>query len=148
MSLTVKYPVTVRVRVTERWKLKVAGELQEALRRAEHELGQLEAGLRRLEGSGEQAWREHAQNEIRRLRERRAQILEQLRQLARVEPGTEVVQGQVEGLVRVGLGDCWDLATGAEVVLQDGVVVEIRSRGRSYVGGTPEAPPGGDGGRG
>lgn len=134
VSLTVKCPVTVKVRVTDRWKLRVAGELQEALRRTEQELAQLEGQLRRLQGAGEQeAWREHAQNEMRRRQERKSQILEQLRHLARLEPGTEVVQGQVEGLACVVVGDRWDQVTALEVVLEDGVVVEIRT-GR-------EAPP-------
>ena len=148
-SLTVKCPVTVKVRVTERWKLRMAGELQETLRRTEQELLQLEGQLRRLQRVGEQAagepgageptvreqgagrdhaaWREHVQNEVRRRQERRSQILGQLRQLARLEPGSEVVQGQVEGLARIRVGDRWDQVVGAELILEDGVVVEIRT---------------------
>lgn len=133
--LTVRCPVTVRVRVTDRWKLKTAGEWQEALRRTEQELLQMEAQLRRLQGAGEPApWREQAQSEVRRLRERRAQLLEQLRHLARLEPGSEVVQGQVEGLAHLRVGDRWDAVTSAEVVLEDGVVVEIRTGWRSRPG--------------
>lgn len=131
MTLTLRCPVTIKVRVTDRWKKRVAGEWQEALRRTEQELAQLETQLRRLPGAGEQAvaLRQQVEGELRKRQERKAQLLEQLRQLARLEPGTEVTQGQAEGLVPLKVGEVWAEVMSAEVVLEDGVVVEIRGGG-------------------
>ena len=129
MTLLVKCPLTVKARVTDRWKMRVAAELQETLRRTEQELAQIEGQLRRLQGAGgEQAQnaRRQLEAEVHKRQERRAYLLEQLRGLARLQNGAEVVQGQAEGLVPVRVGDRWEAPFGCEVLLEDGLVVEIR----------------------
>jgi len=129
VTLLVKCPLTVKARVTDRWKMRVAAELQETLRRTEQELAQIEGQLRRLQGAGgEQAQNARGQleAEVHKRQERRAHLLEQLRGLARLQNGAEVIQGQAEGLVPVRVGDRWEAPFGCEVLLEDGLVVEIR----------------------
>jgi 2-keto-4-pentenoate hydratase/2-oxohepta-3-ene-1,7-dioic acid hydratase in catechol pathway len=53
-------------------------------------------------------------------------VIRELKEIARLEPGTEIVRGTVQGTVEVRPGDDWLRLLSAEIVLEDGRVVEIR----------------------
>jgi hypothetical protein len=102
--------VTVKAVVTERLKEQLAADFQAALARldgapAPDELGSAERSKRL---------------------QQREQLLARMKELAKLELGTEVVQGTVEGEIEVRTGDEWGRLSGAEIVLKDGRVVAIR----------------------
>lgn len=125
-GIMIKRAVTVKARMTEKLKRKMAFELQEALRRLDLELKELDLRLRPVASNKNQVQAEMEEERARRL-EQKAALLEKLRLLARLELGTEVVQGSLEGMVELSPGDNWERVTAAEIVLEDGVVVEIRN---------------------
>lgn len=125
-GIWLKRPVVVKARLTESLKKKMAYELQEALRRLDLELKELDFRQKQLsaeKGGG----RVDLDAERNRRLEQKNELLERLKLLARLQLGTEVVQGSLEGLVEVAPGDSWERVTGAEIVLEDGVIVEIRN---------------------
>lgn len=131
MSIVILRPVVVKARVTEDLKKRLAADLQESIRGVEQELQQVEfqfkrAALLAAKAGANPALMEQLEHEKNRLSERKAQILEQLKEIARLEPGSEIIRGTVQGTVEVRPGDDWSKLIAAEILLEDGRVVEIR----------------------
>ncbi len=131
MAVFIQRPVTVKAKVTEALKKRLAAEFQESLRQAEAELAQLEAQLKRLseqsEGGPERrAAVERLEAERQKRADQKNRLLDNIKELARLEPGAEITQGTVQGLVQVKAGDDWDRVFEAEIVVEDGRVVAIR----------------------
>lgn len=127
MPLTVRRPVTVKVRITENFQKAMGAQLQEAVRRLDAELAQIDAQLKRADGDGaDRALRQQLSAERQKRAERRAKLVEDMKELARLAPGAEIVQGTIEGPVEVRVGDDWDRLFSAEIVIEDGKVVAIR----------------------
>ncbi len=134
--MLIKRRITVKAVVTDQLKRRLAAEIQEAMRRLDGEIEGIGRQLKRLEREGGDA---RALEQCRQQREARirkkASLLEQLKQLPQLPNGQEIVQGSVEGLVEVRMGDRWDDIQGAEIVLRDGRVVALRDPLRE--GGKP-----------
>lgn len=127
VSLTVRRPITVKVRVTETFQKAMGAQLQESVRRLDGELAQLDAQLKKLAADGgDRAILTQLGAERQKRAERRAKLLEDMKELARLAPGAEIVQGTVEGPVEVRVGDDWGRLFSAEILVEDGKVVEIR----------------------
>ncbi|NPV71208.1 MAG: hypothetical protein HPY55_11300 [Firmicutes bacterium] len=134
-SITVSRPVQIRAKVTEGLKKRLASELQEALRRIDLEVQQIDLQVKKASAEIEkggpqqvQGLKQHLELERQKRVERKSALLEKLKEIARLETGSEVVQGTVEGFATVSVGDRWEDVAQASIVLEDGVVVEIRCR--------------------
>lgn len=132
MAIFIQRPVTVRARVTEALKKRLAAEFQESLRQAEAELALIEGQMKGLgeESEGAAAERratiERLGAERQKRVEQRTRLLENIKESGRLEPGTEISQGTVQGFCQVRIGDDWDRLFQAEIVVEDGRVVAIR----------------------
>jgi acyl-CoA reductase-like NAD-dependent aldehyde dehydrogenase len=115
MPLRIRRSIAVKAVVTEELLSQLGAELQSAL-------AAIEAEIRRLDAAG--ADRDPAERAKRLLQ--KEQALAKLRELARLEIGSEVTQGTVEGEVEVRLGDDWARLFASEIVLRDGRVVALR----------------------
>lgn len=131
--IVITRPVQVRARVTDGLKKQLAAEAQEALKKTELEIQQLEFQIRRLaemEKAGTpqaQALRQHFESEKQKRLERKSALLERIKEIARLEMGSEIVQGTVEGAAPVEVGNSWEKIVSAAILIEDGVVVEIRN---------------------
>jgi septal ring factor EnvC (AmiA/AmiB activator) len=132
VAIFIQRPVTVKAKVTEVLKKQLAAEFQEALRRTEAELAQIEGQLKRL-GEADEGSPAERRSAVERLQaerqnrlENKSRLVEKLKESGRLEPGVEVGQGTVEGFVQVRIGDDWDRLFQAEIVVEDGRVVAIR----------------------
>ncbi|KEO81915.1 YlqD family protein [Tumebacillus flagellatus] len=134
---TVKVPVAIKLILTEAAKKGITGEINNAIQGIQHELEQIEFQARKALQDAEQHGPEAVQsltariNQERGMRmERREQLMQQLVQIQQSEIGSEINGGQVESTVEVRVGDNWEEKVQAnEIVLKDGVVVEIRRAG-------------------
>ncbi len=131
--LTIKRPVVVMARVTPGLKHELNREIRGRLERLEMEMKQLDLQEKRLLGKAENqesGRSQHIEQEIERQREtRRREIRELLareQQVGDLTPGTTIRRGTVEAETQIGPGDRWDDILGWELILEDGVVVEIR----------------------
>lgn len=135
--LTVKIPVAVKLVLTEPTKKAITGEINQAIQQIQHELEQIEFQARKALQDAEQQGPEVVQglqariNQERGMRmERREQLMQQLVQIQQSPINSEIPGGQVESSVDVRVGDVWEeKVQGVEIVLKDGVVVEIRRTG-------------------
>lgn len=131
--LTITRPVLVKVRVTDQYKKQLAMELQQTVARLELELQQLEFQSKKIlevakknPAGAEVAVTQIDQEKQKRL-DTRCQLLGRIKELGKLVNGSEMLQGKVESFVQVQVGDDWNQIMNAEIVLEDGKVVEIRA---------------------
>lgn len=125
--------IKIKTIVTEEFKVSLAKEIQEGLKQVEAELNFLEQKGKKtiteltIKGSNQvSAVKEQIEWEKRKREETKINLTEQLKQVQGLEIGNEVMQGEVEGPVEVKVGSQWNELFQKEIVLKDGVIVEIR----------------------
>ncbi len=131
--ITVRRPVTVLARVTASLKAEMKAEIRSRLERLGLQLRQLDLQESRLAGQSsdhERKGMEQVLSEIEREREKRRNEIRQLlareREVEQLDVGSEVRRGTVDAEAQVAVGDRWEDLLDWELVLEDGVVVEIR----------------------
>lgn len=132
-NITIKCPVTIKARVTEDLKKHLAGEIQEAIKKADIELQQIEFHAKRVmaeqakqDAQGLVALRQQIEAEREKRVEFKNHMLEKLKETAQLELGSEIVQGTMERLITVSVGDDLHKLMGAEILLEDGKVIAFR----------------------
>lgn len=79
--------------------------------------------------------RQQLENERRVREQRREELFRQMQQIQQLELGTEIQNMTVETVVDVKPGDDWTkVLLGAEIILKDGIVVELRQNGQRIEG--------------
>jgi hypothetical protein len=134
-SITVIRPVVIKAIVTEAFKEGYKRELQEALRSVEDLIGRIDSQIRRMELERQitpQSRAVRQQLELERSRQEglRAELQDRLQEAERLELATEFPHGTVDALVEVRIGDnLFRKLTRTEIVVKDGIVMEIRDGG-------------------
>lgn len=113
-------PVTVKSRVTPSLRAQLAAETQKALREAEAD-----------------AERASTENIRKDAIVKKENLLKQLKEIAKLQDGQEIVRGQVQGFYELRVGDIWPHVLSCEIVVEDGRVVAIRE-GRNVSVAVPE----------
>jgi F0F1-type ATP synthase membrane subunit b/b' len=133
-SVTVKRSIGVQVVVTEAFRDELKAELQSAADEAQRRVEQMElqsrrflADLQRTDLTQAMNARRQIEAEVRRHEAVKQDILRQIEETEKLELGSEYSRGTLEGVVELTEGD--DLLkklSGSQVVVKDGVVVEVR----------------------
>ncbi len=136
-ELTIKCPVTVKVRVTDHFKMLNAAEIQEAVKKLDSELQQLDfqgnrmlAELTKQNPEGVVLAKQHLETQRQKRVDSKNQLLGKLKEIGKWAEGTEVIQGTLETVQKLRVGDSWSEIFGTEVILCDDKVVEIRNTKR------------------
>lgn len=134
-GLTIKMPVLVKVKVTEGFRKNMAAEIQETLGKLDTELQQLDFQIKRMvtelekkNPAGIPAARQHVDTEKQKRVQAKAKLTDQLRSIGKIALGAEVVQGTLESVAEINVGDDWTDIMGVEVVVCDNKIIEIRRR--------------------
>ena len=135
-TITVTRPVLVKVRVTEPYRKARVAALQSSAQRIDTQMQQLEYQAKKIVAQLEQQ-NSQAIADVRRkieverqgLLDTRQKITAALKESGRWTLGEEVAEGRVESLVEIKVGDRWSEIMSVEVILQDGLIIEIRSGG-------------------
>jgi hypothetical protein len=140
-QLSLKRAVNVRAIVTQRWKDEIQQGLQGQINEVDGQLQQLEMQGQRaiaeikqqsLQPPGPQVMQQidNIQLQVNQkkseLLEQKNSVLQQLQEVQTLELNQEVVQGQIESMFTVGVGDNLVAKMNVEVLLRDGIVMEIR----------------------
>ena len=133
-SVTVKRSIGVQVVVTEAFREELKAELQTAADEAQRRVEQIElqsrrvlADLQRTDLTQAMNARRQIEAEVRRHEAVKQDIVRQIEETEKLELGSEYSRGTLEGVVELTEGD--DLLkklSGSQVVIKDGVVVEVR----------------------
>ena len=134
-SINVKRAIVVKAIVTEELKEEMLDTIKASLNRIELELQQMEfQGKRTLSGLEKQnvkqavSLRQQLDAEREKRLEAKTRLQNQQQEVSEWQIGDEVIQGTLEGYVDLQVGDSIRSILGSEIVVKDGVVVEIRSR--------------------
>ena len=133
-NMTLKCPVTIKAKVTEDLKNRLAAEIQEGIKKADIELQQIEFHAKRVmaeqakqDAQGLVALRQQIEEEKQKRLEFKSQMMEQLKEVAGLEIGAEIVRGTMERSIVVKVGDDLNQLMGAEILLEDGKIIAFRS---------------------
>ncbi|MGI6143379.1 MAG: YlqD family protein [bacterium] len=134
IPILVKRAITLKVKVTGSYKESVLRDLEKNLNQVELELQQLEFQGKRYLQEVEKHGAEPiaaVKQRLEREKQKRLELRDKMRQkqieVAGWQIGSEVVQGTLEGMVDLSVGDTMDRLLQAEVIVQDGVILEIRN---------------------
>ena len=133
-QMTLKCPVTIKAKVTENLKKQLAAEIQEAVKKADMELQQIEFHARRLmaeqakqDAQGLVALRQQIDGEKHKRLEFKTHMLEKLKETAQLEIGAEIMHGTMERVITVNVGDDLQKTMNAEILLEDGKIIAFRN---------------------
>ncbi|MBF1682825.1 MAG: YlqD family protein [Selenomonas artemidis] len=134
-SISLKVPVTVKAKLTEKLRTKMRKEMEEGVSRAELELQQIGIQEKRVMQEAEQGELtpqaiDHI-NMIRQERQSRMEYVEQTRahleELEKFAEGAEIIQGTLEHQVEVHIGDDMREIMNVEILVKDDKIIAIRS---------------------
>ena len=134
-SISLKVPVTVKAKLTEKLRTKMRKEMEEGVSRAELELQQIGIQEKRVMQEAEQGELtpqaiDHI-NMIRQERQSRMEYVEQTRahleELEKLAEGAEIIQGTLEHQVEVHIGDDMREIMNVEILVEDDKIIAIRS---------------------
>ena len=133
-NMTLKCPVTIKAKVTEDLKNRLAAEIQDGVKKADIELQQIEFHAKRVmaeqakqDAQGLVALRQQIEEEKQKRLEFKSQMMEQLKEVAGLEIGAEIVRGTMERSIVVKVGDDLNQLMGAAILLEDGKIIAFRS---------------------
>lgn len=135
MGITISRPVVIKAVVTESFKRLYIQDLEEAIKRVDALVQQIDTQIRRSELERQLSPQSRAvrqQLEVERARQEaaKAELTMRLREAQDLILNSEFPQGTVESLVEVAVGDNLFSKIGrTEVVVKDGIVLEIREEG-------------------
>ena len=136
-SITVQRPVVIKAIVTEAFKRLYIADLEEAIKRVDVIIQQIDVQSRRFELERQvtpQTRNIRAQLEMERQRQEatRMELQARLREAQDLQLNTEFTQGTIEGTVDVAVGDnLFDKISRTEIIVKDGIVLEIREAATS-----------------
>jgi len=132
MGITVTRPVVIKTVVTESFKRLYIQDLEDAIKRVDAVVQQIDTQIRRTElerqiSPQSRAVRQQLELERARQEATKAELAMRLREAQELALNSEFAQGTLESLVEVSVGDnLFNKIGRAEVVVKDGIVLEIR----------------------
>jgi predicted transcriptional regulator len=121
--------VVVKQVLTEKSKKELLNNFESNLFRLRKECEQLQFEQKKLEKNSKlllKDIRNQFENELKKRSEKMKMISFQIDQLNHLELGSEIKEKEVQAIIDVQVGDCWDNINQAEIVIKDGIVQEIR----------------------
>lgn len=119
--------------VTEQFKQNVIQEIQNNIKQIEAEISYIELSAKRtvteltIKASPQaQAIKEQFEWEKKKREDAKIKLTEQMKKINGLEIDSEIVQGEVTGPVEIKPGDNWDEVNNKEIVLKDGIIIELR----------------------
>jgi predicted TIM-barrel fold metal-dependent hydrolase len=132
MGITVVRPVVVKAIVTESFKRQYISELEETVRRLDAVITQIDTQIRRAELERQitpqvRVFRQQLEVERSRQEAARMELQARIKEAEGLELNSEFSQGTIESLIELSVGDnFFTRMARAEVVIKDGIILEIR----------------------
>jgi len=133
-SMTLKCPVTIKAKVTEDLKKQLANEIQNNIKKTDLELQQIEFQAKRImaeqakqDMQGLEAVRQQIDAETKKRLDFKNHLVDQLKESGQLEIGAEIVQGTLERIVEIKVGDEMPQIMNAEILVEDGKIIAFRN---------------------
>ena len=143
-SITVQRPIVIKTIVTDGFKRLYVADLEDAIKRIDAVVQQIDVQSRRFDlerqvSPQSRAIRQQLEIERQRQEAARAELTARLREAQELKLNEEFTQGTIEGVADISVGDnLFDKISRAEIVVKDGIVMEIREGAPA---GAPAAAP-------
>lgn len=130
--ITVNRPVVIKAIVTEGFKRLYVADLEDAIKRVEAIMQQIEVQSRRVDLERQvtpqtRALRQQLELERARQEATLVELRARLRDAQELKLNEEYLQGTLEGTVEVSVGDnLFDKISRTEIIVKDGIILEIR----------------------
>jgi hypothetical protein len=130
--MTVVRPLVVKAIVTESFKKQYLSEIEDTVKRLDAVITQIDTQIRRAELERQitpqsRAFRQQLEVERSRQEAARMELQARMKEAEGLEINSEFSQGTIESLVDLSVGDnFFTRLARAEVVIKDGIVIEIR----------------------
>lgn len=131
-SISIKVPVNVKAKLTEKLKASILEDLTQGIERAELEIKQINIQEKRaMDEAGEDqqklmAIQQYFGAERQKRQEYRNEALDRKETTEKLAIGAEIVQGTLERQVELKVGDDMREVMNVEVLVEDDKVVAIR----------------------
>ena len=133
-SINLKCPITIKSKVTEDLKRKLAADIQDGINKVDMELQQIAFQSKRMmeeqaqmDAQGLPALRQHIDTENQKRFDYKNQLLTKLKETENLEIGAEISQGTLEQTITVKVGDNLHEFMSAEILLEDGKIIAFRN---------------------
>jgi hypothetical protein len=129
-TVTLKRSVTIKAIVTDKFKEYMAYEINEAIKRSNFRMEDIQKKQKQLEGKKNDAGvaniLQQLSSEKVQLEYSIAELKNRLNGIKDIQMGSEFVQGAVDGFVTVSEGDnLYEKLGGMEILIDDGVIKKI-----------------------
>ena len=133
-NITLKCPITIKSKVTEDLKHKLAADIKDSINKVDMELQQIAFQSTRMmeeqaqvDAQGLPALRQHIDGENQKRVDYKNQMLNKLKETENLEIGSEISQGTLEQIITVKVGDNLHEFMSAEILLEDGKILAFRN---------------------
>ena len=132
-NIKVQVPVTVKAKLTEKLKSQILSDLKRGIEEVELEIKQINIQQdRALQEQGdtpqrEAAIRRHFGQELQRRQQFRAESLARQENMEKLAIGAEIVQGTLQRIVDLKVGDDMREIMNFEVLVEDDKIIAIRN---------------------
>jgi len=133
-TVTLKCPITIKSKVTEDLKQKLAAEIKDGINKVDMELQQIAFQSKRMmeeqaqaDAQGLPALRQHIEAENQKRFDFKNQLLAKLKETENLEIGAEISQGTLDQVVTLKVGDNLHEFMSAEILLEDGKIIAFRN---------------------
>ena len=138
-SISLKVPVTIKAKLTEKLKNKILSDLEEGIKRAELEVQQINIQEKRVLQENDtqeptpedinrlSAIRQHFAEERGKRMQYREEATQRKEELEKMALGAEIQQGTLEHQVEVHVGDDMREIMNVEILVEDDKIIAIRS---------------------
>lgn len=128
-SISIKVPVTVKAKLTEKLKERLINEFSKTAQQMELEIKQIEIDRKReLDNNPENAGRiqQFFGNEIAQRRQRISEANIRRETIEKLQIGAEITQGTLERQVELKIGDNMREIMNVEILIEDDKIIAIR----------------------
>lgn len=131
--MEIQVPITIKIVVTELFLQNLFREIEQKLVDIESQLNRLDyeamvikKGLALKSGDFVEGKLKAIEQEIENLVMMKEHLLANRKESEGFQMGSEIVHSQINGLVKIKPGDNWQVKTNPEIIIEDGIIKEIR----------------------
>ena len=133
-SISLQCPVTVKVKVTEKFREKMLAKMEQELQETELKLSKIELQKKKF-------IEEHADDDMQQVAavvqkmeidkakglKFREKLNQDIADMKHLGIGAEIIQGTMQHILTVKVGDKMPVVMNSEIVVEDGKIIEIRN---------------------
>ncbi|MDQ0204205.1 YlqD family protein [Pectinatus haikarae] len=132
-SITLQCPITVKAKVTEKFKTDMLHNLNRQIEKVDAEVSHIEKDMKKVLSEQNTGDVQRVSMLLQRMEEEKQKrlsykdnLLNKITDTEELEIGAEVVQGTLQRLVEIKIGDTMPEIMNTELLVEDGKIIEMR----------------------